>query len=368
MLGLKYPIIQAPMAGISTVELAASITNLGGLGSIPLAAVDLRKKSGVQDISNQLDIFKSLVGSPDLRRNVNLNFFCQDRKIQEVEPTEQQIFKWREIFTDSFKTDLSEIELPISNISFQEIEENHSENIQALISLLLEYKPKVVSFHFGIPSQSTIDALQSNGTTVFVSVTSLSEADLAVSHGVKGLVLQGYEAGGHRGNFLVSSELDENLSTSILTRQVLEKFGGADNGILIVPAGGIVNGKDIDYYLRLGVSGVQLGTAFLDTKESNSNGFISKNKGLPTIMTLLISGKTARTLRTPFIERVLQKAGTTESKDLPPYGYSYSGYKSTLKLVGDTNNGFYLAGQGYQWIKGNNVEAGVVFNELIKDL
>ncbi|CAH2354512.1 putative nitronate monooxygenase [[Candida] railenensis] len=366
MLGLKYPIFQSPMAGISTIKLASAITNSGGLGAIPLAAVDLRNPDAIESIRGQLDSFRSHLDNPELSRNVNLNFFCHDRSIQASSPTAKQIANWKTVFTPAFNNhDLSKIEFPISNVSFQELEESGPQkNYNSLLELLAEYRPKVVSFHFGVPSQKTIDSLQSNGIDVFVSVTSLAEAKFAASKGVRGLTCQGFEAGGHRGNFLESTSNDENLSTYVLTNLVAREFG---KQLYVVPAGGIMNGRDIDNYLSLpGVSAVQVGTVFLDTKESLSNGYISKHRELPTTMISSISGKTARCLRTPFIESVIKN--NKDDLDLPPYGYTYSAFKSAVKAAGNPDNGFFLAGQGFPVLKGNGAGAAEVFQELVDEM
>ncbi|CAK7903026.1 putative nitronate monooxygenase [[Candida] anglica] len=368
-LGLRYPIFQSPMAGVSTAKLAAAVIRQGGLGSLPLAGFDLRNGTG--KLTEHLKSFADLLPE-ELRRNVNLNFFCHDRSIQATVPTQVETSNWKKLFSKGFgdntKVDLNNIEFPISNVSFQEIEQNHPKEYAQVLDLLSEFQPKVVSFHFGLPSKNTVTHLQGAGTQVLVSVTSVEEALAAVELGVFGVVCQGYEAGGHRGNFLVSQELfDEKLSTYLLTKLVLESV---PSGTFVVAAGGIMSGKDINTYLDLGVDGVQLGTAFLDTKESLSNGFFStqieSGTPLPTIMTSLVSGKSARCLRTPFIEKIMNSYNGSD--ELPAYGYSYSAYKSALKDANDSSFAFYLAGQGYPFLKGNGLDTETVFRELVQEM
>ena len=91
-----------------------------------------------------------------------------------------------------------------------------------------------------------------------------------------GIILQGYEAGGHRGNFLISKTFDENLSTQALFIQLKKYIDTLDqqNVPFLVPAGGIVDSETINYYLEQGSDAVQLGTAFLATPESTNSKFL----------------------------------------------------------------------------------------------
>lgn len=349
-LGLEYPIVQSPMAGISTVKLASVVSQNGGLGSIPLAAIDLRNESGIDSIVKQFTEFKSLANT----NTVNLNFFCHNHE-EQTEPTANQTENWHKLLGRIRPTvDKDLPKLKKSNISVSEIENKHPEIFSKLLQTLAEIKPKVVSFHFGHPSQKAIKFLRESGILVFVSVTSVQEAKALIDLEVDGLVTQGYEAGGHRGNFLVSQKLDENLSTFALFKQVKKLVEKHSWKPYLIPAGGIMDGETIEYYLANGASGVQLGTAFLTTPESNSNDFIrnevSGSNDIPTIMTSLVSGKPARCLRTPFIENLIDDFSSLKLDDQPSYGYSYSGYKTVVGLLKEPKFGFYLAGQNYHQI------------------
>mmetsp|Transcript_541 Transcript_541/g.630 ORF Transcript_541/g.630 Transcript_541/m.630 type:complete len:346 (+) Transcript_541:143-1180(+) len=332
-LGLEYPIIQSPMAGISTVKLASVISSNGGLGSIPLASVDARKQSGIDSIIKQLNEFKSLAKT----NVVNLNFFCHDYKEQKT-PTNDQTSNWHKLLGKARPNISQDIPtLQNSNISLTEVESIYPELFSKLLEKLVEFKPKVVSFHFGFPSQSAIKFLQENGVMVFVSVTSVKEAEKLIDLKVDGLVSQGYEAGGHRGNFLVTERLDENLSTFSLFTQIKKLVDNSTWKPFIIPAGGIMDGKTIENYLANGASGVQLGTIFLSTPESTSNDYIknvvSSSDNIPTIMTRLVSGKPARCLRTPFIQDLIEDCSNLKVDDQPSYGYAYYGYKTMAGVL-----------------------------------
>lgn len=346
--GARIPIIQAPMAGISTISMAAKVTAAGGLGSLPLAAVDLSK--GAEGLEKQLGEFTSSSGG--LR--VNLNFFSHDPACQS-EPSSAETENWFKLLGETTHSDDIRIKVPSLvklNISFRHYEDKNDAAFQSVMAALTKFHPAVVSFHFGHPSQNTIRVLQESGILVFVCVTSVAEAQEVIDLKVDGLVLQGYEAGGHRGNFLTLQLLDENLSTFALFTQVLCLVDSSTHKPLIIPAGGIFDGKTAENYLRLGAAAVQVGTAFIPTPESSSNDFIARaieNKSnIPTIMTGLVSGKPARTLQTPFIEQLVQRG---RGLDLPSYGYSYSGFKKLVAALKDENYGFYLAGQNYHLVK-----------------
>lgn len=352
------------MAGISTVEMAAAVTNNGGLGSIPFGSVDLRE--GLGEVKRQLEEFSSLTGSA----TVNLNFFCHDYKRQSV-PSDSQMRHWYELFREADpRVEENVKELKNANVSLKEIEDLHPDILEQLLLLLTQFKPKVVSFHFGFPSCKTIGLLQLHGIMVFAAVTSVEEAKMLSELNIDGLICQGYEAGGHRGNFLVSELLDENLSTSSLFQQVKAALFGELIPFLI-PAGGITSGTLADYYLRNGASAVVLGTAFLAAKESNSNDFVAeevtRTTQLQTIVTSLISGKPARCLRTPFIENIIKKHHCQKLLDQPSYGYAYFGYKKFKSTVKDESCGFYLAGQNYHQIQYNATTAEIL-QSIIKDI
>ncbi len=382
-IGIDYPIIQAPMANLSTPKLAATITNAGGLGSLPLGATDISSSKAVKTI---IDEFQSQTSNESFKRKVNLNFFCHDEKVGGPDYTLQQHDSWKRLYSnvDNSSSVIDGLnKTPIfskKTISFKrlEVEPALKSNYSQLMNLITssDYKPSVISFHFGSPNSSTIKLLKSNGIVVLVTVTSLQEASVISKLGVDGFIAQGYEAGGHRGNFLLDQHNDENLSTTVLTELLVNKFG---EEFFIIPAGGIMTGQSISNYLRLGASAVQLGTAFITTPEANKNAFIKAylqdtpvtlNK-YNTVMTSLVSGKPARCLRTPFISNLISSFENDEIikslDDLPPYGFLVQGHRKFKSLKGDTlDYGFHLAGQNYHQININS-SASEIFTKLIDE-
>ncbi|CAH02732.1 putative nitronate monooxygenase [Kluyveromyces lactis] len=275
ILGIKYPILVAPMAGVSTPELAAAVSNSGGLGSLGLGA------SSVEKARNAIIATQKLTKSP-----FQVNFFCHEPEELNVEVARNWIEYLKPIFA-RFHTK-PEKELTKIYNSFLEDPE--------MLAVVLELKPKVVSFHFGVPSASTLKSLKQAGVVTMASVTQLSEAELAIGHGIDILIAQGVEAGGHRGMF--NASLDPAISTRDLVKLLKAKLGTT---IPIVAAGGIMSGQDIKGMMEVGASGAQLGTAFVQCKESAASEnyrklLFDKTRNDITQITSSISGRPARAL------------------------------------------------------------------------
>ena len=407
-LGIDYPIFLSPMAGVSTIDMSIGVSNNGGLGSIPLASIDFRKQDSIEKLENLIiEYKKKLINSTTKTKTktktkdndqlvVNLNFFCHEI---ENEPNQQQINNWKQLYKqsvfdnnteddDAFKL-LDEIQFINGNVSFKEIEnnENHIDQYNKLMEYLEQLKPSIISFHFGMPSPKTIKRLQNQGIMIFITSTSLEETIYLTNNNnnnddddakIDGIILQGYEAGGHRGNFLISDDkFDEKLSTHSLfiqLKQYLDENVTTGYKPYLVPAGGIIDIDTINYYLSLGADAVQMGTAFLATPECINHKFFNTNnisgQRKPTIMIDLVSGKFARTVTTDFITNLIKKGNNNNNyytkNELPSYGYAYHGYKSLKSIIKNhTKNikdikdikdiGFYLAGQNYYQIEKNKL-------------
>lgn len=178
-IGIELPIIQAPMAGVSTPEMAAAVSNAGGLGSIGIGAADpepartmIRAVRALTDRPFNVNVFCHAPAAPDPAREATwvARLAPEFARYGAAPPP-----RLREIYT-SFVTDA------------------------ATQTVLLEEKPPVVSFHFGLPARSVIDALRQAGIVLLASATNPAEGT-AVAAGIDAVVAQGYEAGGHRGIF-----------------------------------------------------------------------------------------------------------------------------------------------------------------------
>lgn len=301
-LGIRYPIIQAPMAGVSTPELAAAVSNAGALGSIAIGA------SSCEQARAMIRATRLLTSQP-----FNVNVFCHQPAVAKSDVEQQWLAHLAPFFArfaTSAPTALQEIYL-----SFLVAAD--------VLQMLLEEKPAVVSFHFGVPDAATVQALQQAGIYTLACVTNPDELQQAETAGVDAIVAQGIEAGGHRGVFN-PKQPDSQLDTLTL----LQTLSGLTTKPLIA-AGGIMHGKAIQQMLTAGASAVQIGTAFLLCPESATNAQYRANLKSPlasqTRFTSAISGRPARGLPNSFYLEVELNA-----PPLPDYPITYDAAKALV--------------------------------------
>ncbi|MCK0070623.1 NAD(P)H-dependent flavin oxidoreductase [Kordiimonas laminariae] len=315
-LSLKLPIIQAPMAGVSTPELAAAVSNAGGLGSIALGA------SSVEKARSDIQQLKALTN-----QSFNVNLFCHAPARQNKEKEQVWLETLKPLF-DEFDADAPE--------ELKEIYLTFNENPD-MLHMVLEEKPAVVSFHFGLPSQTTIDALKNAGIYLLASATNLSEAKLTEEKGIDAIVAQGWEAGGHRGCFNPDAA-DEKLPLGELLRLLTKHIS-----MPVIAAGGLMDGKDISAALNSGAAAAQLGTAFVTCPETciNADHRIAVESAQETTMTRVVSGRPARSIRNRFTEFGEAISGSV----IPDYPIAYDAGKAiNTAAKAMRENGF-----GAQW-------------------
>lgn len=322
-LGVEIPLIQAPMAGTSTPTMAASVTNAGGLGSIAVGAVDAAAAAMM------LDDLKRLTDGP-----FNVNVFCHGPSAHDADRERT----WLKALNPVFERYGAAPPAAIHEIyrSFREDD--------AMLQLLVEAKPAVVSFHFGLPSADAITRLKAEGILLFSSATSLDEAQAAAKAGVDAIVAQGFEAGGHRGLFDPAAP-DAELGVLALARLLVQEID-----LPVIAAGGIMDGAGIAAVLALGATGAQLGTAFIGCPESSADQYhraaLFGPAAAMTTMTSVISGRPARCLANNFTE--LSKT-VLAGLDIPDYPIAYDAGKAVAtaaKAMGDGGFGAQWAGQG----------------------
>src|SRR5262249_33923375 len=213
----------------------------------------------------------------------------------------------------------------------------------AVLRALLTDRPRVVSFHFGLPAAEFIRGLRDAGILLLASATNVAEGRAAEAAGVHAVVAQGYEAGGHRGVFDPDA-VDDCLGTMALTRLLVRELS-----VPIIAAGGIMDGAGIAAVLRLGAEAAQLGTAFINCPESDANARYRAN--LPsdasghTVMPRAISGRPARCLP----NRFTLLAANTPSQGIPAYPIAYDAGKAldaAARSKGEFGYGAQWAGQG----------------------
>ena len=232
-LQLDYPVIQAPMAGVQRGALAIAVSNAGGLGSLPCAML------GADEIRNEL---ASIRAATD--RAFNVNFFCH-------EPPQSDIARehaWRQALSPYYA------EYGIDSDDILPGQRRDPFDTDAL-EILREFKPPVVSFHFGLPAADLVEAVRETGAMVISSATTVDEARWLEAQGVDAIIAQGIEAGGHRGMFR-SDELTRQVGTFALLPQIV---GAVD--LPVIAAGGIADARGVTAALALGAAAVQIGTA-----------------------------------------------------------------------------------------------------------
>lgn len=321
-LGIVLPIVQAPMAGVSTPELAAAVSNAGGLGSIGV---------GATDASGARKMIKELRARTD--RAFNVNVFTHG----EVKVNTKQETAWLEFLSPLFTEFGAEPPKKLRTIY------NSFNDDPDMLSLLLETKPAVVSLHFGLPSAEVIRALKTTGILLMASATCIDEAHKIKAAGIDMVVAQGIEAGGHRGVFDPSAP-DDGLGTLALTRLLVRQ-----SGLPVISAGGIMDGAGIAAALNLGAIAAQLGTAFIACPESAADEAyrkaLSGSGAYHTQLTTLISGRPARALANRFTGLQDSLAG-----QLPPdYPIAYDAGKAlhaAAKAKGEYGFAAQWAGQG----------------------
>jgi nitronate monooxygenase len=278
-LALAHPLIQAPMAGVSTPALALAVSRAGALGSLATGATP-----AASTVAQQLAELQAATDKP-----FNVNVFCHRPALPDPSHDAQWLAYLRPFFEELGSEPPAS--LPEVYPSFLVNEE--------LLRVLVAAQPRVVSFHFGLPTAAQAAALRQAGCLLLACVTSLAEGQAALSLGVEALVAQGIEAGGHRGVFDDTTVDTYELALS-LTRQLVQALP-----LPVITAGGLMTGADIATALRAGAAAAQLGTAFVVCPESAAStpyrAALLQQPPLPTQLTEVISGRPARGLVNRFM-------------------------------------------------------------------
>jgi nitronate monooxygenase len=245
LLGIDYPIMQGPFGGnLSSVELTATVSNAGGLGGYGAYTMSPQE---IYDIDKQI---KAATNKP-----YNINLWVSDHDIPQGGLTDEKFAKTIRQYQPSF--DEVGIPLPEKPAPFQSRFENQ-------LDVILDIRPKVFSFMFGVPSADVLEECRKKGIITVGAATTLDEAIFLEAAGVDMIIASGFEAGGHRPSFLASAE-SSLTGTFALVQLMKEKIKTP-----IIAAGGIANGKGVAAALALGADAAQIGTAFLATDESNA--------------------------------------------------------------------------------------------------
>jgi nitronate monooxygenase len=270
LFGIELPSIQAPMAGSQGSALAIAVSNAGGLGSQPCAML------GPDQIRAELAAITSATSKP-----YNVNFFVH--KQPEPDPVRERA--WRKVLAPYFAEygiDPESIQAGPQRLPFND----------AAADVLEDFKPPVVSFHFGLPSDALVKRVKGWGSKILSSATTVDEARYLEAHGVDAVIAQGYEAGGHRGMFL-TDDLNTQAGTFALVQQVVRAVK-----VPVIAAGGISDAVGVKAAMALGAAGVQVGTAYLFCPEATTNPLhraaLKTDAAGNTAVTNLFTGRPAR--------------------------------------------------------------------------
>lgn len=319
LLGTRLPIIQAPMAGVQDSALALAVCRAGGLGSVPAAML------GPDALRAELQIMVSQSAGP-----WNVNFFCHTPP----QPDAEREAQWREALAPYYR----ELGLEVADIKAGGGRRPFDADT---LEILREFKPPVVSFHFGLPAPELMTELKSWGTVVLSSATTVAEARWLEAHGADAVIAQGLEAGGHRGMFL-TDDITSQVGTFALLPQVVAALT-----IPVIAAGGIADAAGISAAMALGAAGVQIGTAFLLCPEATTSSVhraaLTSAATEHTVLTNLFSGRPARSI----VNRVIRELGpfSPVAPEFPLAGAAIAPLRQTAEQLGSGDFSPLWAGQ-----------------------
>jgi nitronate monooxygenase len=281
LLGIDLPIIQAPMAGLATAAIAAAVAEAGGLGSLGCAA------QSADRIRAEFSIIRRQTSKP-----INLNFFCHTTPA--IDSARETVSRRR---LRSYYVELGlDPEMPLSTLTVDPFGSAHCD-------LLAEFRPQVVSFHFGLPNADLLARVKAVGAKILSSATSVKEAIWLEQRGCDAIIAQGCEAGSHRGMFL-SDDVATQAGTMALVPQVADAVS-----VPVIAAGGIADERGIAAAFMLGASGVQMGTAYLFCPEANVSPLyrqaLKAAQDDQTVLTNVLSGRAARAI----VNRIVRELG-----------------------------------------------------------
>lgn len=329
------------MAGVSTPQLAASVSNAGGLGMLGLGSSNPEKAS------------KMILKTKELtQKPFGVNVFCHKPPVRDPVREEQ----WLNHLNPLFES--------LGAKRPSDMKENYKSFLgnTEMLKTLLELRPNVVTFHFGIPEPDTLRKLKEIGICTMGTATNIQEAQIIQDSGIDAVVAQGFEAGGHRGMFDPNAR-DEQWSTMVLVKILSQRMK-----IPIVAAGGIMDGYMAKAMLDNGASAVQLGTAYILCPESGANNGYRENlkssRNQSTQLTAAFSGHPARGITNDFIKY----NSTPETPPVAAYPLTYDAGKQlhAAEPDGQYNYAAHWAGQGAPLVR--EMGAGELTKLIAKEI
>lgn len=308
LLGIQLPIIQAPMAGSVLSDMVVAVSEVGGLGSLPCALLTL------DQMRAELTAIPQQTSQP-----INVNFFCH----RAPQLDQDRETAWRQRLA-SYYTELGldpSASIPSSS---------RTPFDSAACDLVVEFKPKVVSFHFGLPPKDLLARVKATGAKILSSATTVDEARWLESEGCDAIIAQGFEAGGHRGMFF-GSDTSTQVGTMALVPQVVDAVK-----VPVIAAGGIADSRGIVAAFALGASAVQIGTAYLLCPEAKISPVhrraLKDAKENQTVLTNVFTGRPARGI----INRIVREVGPMSdiAPEFPLAAHAMAPLRSKSEAIG----------------------------------
>ncbi len=328
------------MAGVQGSALTVAVSNAGGLGSIPCAML------GPDAMRTELAAISAQTTKP-----FNVNFFCHTHP----EPSAERETAWRAALSQYFaEFGINPNAVPVGpgRLPF---------NSEA-VDVLGEFRPAVVSFHFGLPSADLLARVRGWGARILSSATTVEEARWLEAHGVDAVIAQGIEAGGHRGIFL-SEDLNTQVGTFALVPQIVQAVK-----VPVIAAGGISDAKGVVAALALGAAGVQVGTAYLLCPEATTSvvhrAALKSDAARVTALTNLFTGRPARGI----MNRIMRELGpiSAAAPAFPLAASAIAPLRAKAESLGSGDFSPLWAGQNTTGCK--ETSASVLTRELAREL
>ncbi len=339
LFGIEHPILLAPMAGPSTAELAIAVAEAGGLGALACAM------SSPEQIRKDLGVIRQRTAKP-----LNLNFFTHTPP----QPDPAREARWKARLADYYRELGIDPAKPAPSI-------NRTPFDETTCAIVEEFKPEIVSFHFGLPEPRLLARVRAAGCKVMASATTAAEAKWLAERGCDAVIAQGSEAGGHRGMFL-TDDVASQAGTFALVPQVVDAVG-----VPVIAAGGIADARGIVAALALGASAVQIGTAYLFCPEANVTALhrqaLRNARDDGTALTNLFTGRPARGL----LNRLMREVGplSPEAPAFPLAGGALAPLRAAAEAKGAAD--FTSLWSGQAAALGREMPAGELTRRLAQE-
>jgi nitronate monooxygenase len=327
-LGLAAPIVQGPFgSGLSSVDLVVAVSESGGLGSFGVHHLD---GAGIRKVAGEI--------RARTQRPFALNLWIPLGDSDDPQMSEARWNSACELLRPYF----SELGLPMPARPAR-----FGPWYEEQVETVLELKPPVFSFVFGVPSASVLDRCHRDGIVTIGAATTPAEAKLLADSGVDMIVATGFEAGGHRVSFLMEPE---DCLTGILSLlpQVVDAVR-----VPVIAAGGMADGRGIAAALKLGASAAQIGTAFLACEESNAAPLHRARLFSPdarrTTLTRAFTGRLARSIHNEFIDAM--RGREAAFAQYPVHGWLTAQLRGTALEAGRADLISLWSGQGAPLLK-----------------